>query len=105
MTRFSAYWTEKLGKAIDKASKKPYPMELPPGTGDFKAVAAAINQGIDAHLQAIFFVQSAGTYGRIKLVLEPQSVSVLVRRLLETGEDCATSFASSLCETLGIELI
>jgi hypothetical protein len=38
-------------------------------------------------------------------MIEPQSVAVLVRRLLESGEESDMTLASSICETLGIELI
>lgn len=101
MQRFSAMWSDKLGTAIDAASTEPYPIEMHNGD-DFAALCLAVNQGIDSHLEAIDFKQSVGGYGRTRITLEPQSVSVLVRRLLEDGDD---ALAGGICQTLGIELV
>ena len=37
--------------------------------------------------------------------VSPESLPVLVRRLLESGDEEAESLASSICQTLDIELI
>ncbi len=102
---FSAMWSDKLGEAIKVLSVEPYPVEFHVNSEDFKSFESAVKQGIDSHLEAIRFDQSYGSYGRIKFTLEPASVSVLVRRLLETGEDNDMSLASGICGTLNIELI
>lgn len=104
-TRFSAYWTEALGAEIKARVPDSYPIECHSHSEDFAALQSAVNQGIDAHLEAIFFSQGAGDHGRVRLDLEPRSVPVLVRRLLESGDDAAQSLASSICETLNIDLV
>ena len=104
MKSFSAYYTPALGAAIDAASAEPYPMEFHRGE-ELNAICAAINQGIDSHLEAIMFSQDTGECGRTRIVLRPNSVRVLVRRLMESESEAAQSLASSICETLDIELI
>lgn len=102
---FSAMWTDALGEAIKARALEPYPVEMHNGSEDLQAIAAAVNQGIDSHLEAVQFAESAGSHGRRRFVFEPASVAVLVRRLMESGEENAESLASGICETLGIELI
>lgn len=117
-TVYTACWTDELGAAITAAApKRGYRMSL---TGeDGRTVVSAVNQGIDAHLEACFipdrgdsfgFQKPAGIQGRVcgprlECVLSPESLAVLVRRLLESGNDAAQSLASSICQTLGIELV
>jgi hypothetical protein len=101
---FDAMWTEKLGEAIKERSTDPYPIEMHPGN-DYKALAEAINQGIDSHLEAVACKQSPGSHGRSRIVIEPQTLHVLVRRLMESGNEDAESLASGICEPLDIELI
>lgn len=65
--------------------KDGYPMELSPC--DFKIVSDAINQGIDAHLEAIFFDQFAASYGKQGVIIrDTKSLQVLMRRLMEAGD-------------------
>lgn len=104
MKTFSLMWTEKLGQAMNKATREPYPMEFHRGK-ELDAICCAINQGIDSYLQAVHFTQGRGEHGRMKIIVEPQSVSVLVRRLLESGNEDAEMLASDICGTIGIELI
>lgn len=87
--------------------------------GDRHAAIAAVNQGIDAHLEVCFVpargdrfrVQTPpGIRGqisgpRLECRVSPQSLPVLVRRLLESGDDTAESLAASICQTLNIELL
>jgi hypothetical protein len=101
---FSAMWSDQLGAEIKRRSLTPYPIECHQGA-DWYATAAAINQGIDSHLEAIQYTRTIGSYGRERVVFNPESVPVLVRRLMESDDDNAQSLASSICETLGIELI
>jgi len=102
---FSAYWTDALGTAIGNASVKPYPIECHNDSLDFHAIQGAVNQGIDSHLEAIMFQESKGSEGRRKFTFEPASVPVLVRRLMESGNEHTLDLASAICETLGIELV
>jgi hypothetical protein len=90
-------------------------------TAEIKAVIAAVNQGIDAHLEACYCPGRGDRYeggGRMagKLVLchsldchiSPESLPVLLRRLyeLDTTEDvadAATSLADAILMTLGFD--
>ena len=115
---YSACWTDELGAAIAAATpKRGYHMSL---TGeDGRRVVSAVNQGIDAHLEACFipdrgdsfrFQNPPGIQGRVsgsrlECNVSPESLVVLVRRLLESSDDAAQSLASSICQTLGIELV
>jgi hypothetical protein len=89
-------------------------------TDEIKAVIAAVNQGIDSHLEACFCPERGDRYegGRRmagKLVLcsslecsvSPESLPVLLRRLCELDGDAevmdaATSLASDILLVLGI---
>ena len=118
MKTFSFFWTEKLGGAIAKAAPNAgYPMSL---VGeDQQPVIAAVNQGIDSRLEACFvpargdrfrFRTPAGIRGRIsgprlECQVSPRSLPVLIRRLMESGDEAAEALASSICQTLEIELI
>jgi len=42
---------------------------------------------------------------RLECQVSPQSLPVLIRRLMESGEDEAESLAAGICQTLEIELI
>jgi len=86
---------------------------------DQPTVIAAINQGINPHLEACYVPAGAdrfrlqtppGIRGRIsgprlECRVSPQSLPVLIRRLMESGDNQAESLASSICQTLEIELI
>ena len=118
MKTFSFGWSDKLHAAIAQAApRRGYPMSL---VGeDRHAVIAAVNQGIDAHLEACFVPARGdrfrmqtppGIRGRIsgprlECRVSPQSLPVLLRRLLESGDETAESLASGICQTLDIELI
>ena len=111
---FSGTWSEKLGKAIDKQSKAlpdlEYSIECHESTGHFRALMQAVNQGIDSHLQAVEVREYQGEHGKRGFKIGWDSVSVLVRRLMEQGQDFETGLesailASAICETLNIELI
>ena len=111
-------WTDKLRLAIGKvAPKGGYAMSL---VGeDRQAVIIAVNQGIDAHLEACFVPARGdrfrlqtpeGIKGRIpgprlECNVSSQSLPVLIRRLMESGDEQAESLASRMCQTLASELI
>ena len=111
-------WSDKLRDAIGKAApQRGYAMSL--AGEDRQKVIAAVNQGIDARLEACFMptrgdrfqVQTpAGIRGRIsgtrlECQVSPQSLPVLIRRLMESGDETAESLAASICQTIEIELV
>lgn len=104
---FSAYYHPELEDAIKEACKDqpPYDMEFHVNSDDFKSFKAAVNQGIDSHLEAIQFTQFSGQYGRAGFAVDRETLYVLIRRLMESGDENAESLASTICETIGIELV
>ena len=118
MKTFSFAWTVKLGTEISKAAPKAgYHMSLV--AEDRQKVIAAVNQGIDSHLEACFgpgrgdsfrIQTPEGIRGRIsgarlECKVSPKSLPVPVRRLMESDDESAESLASDICQTLDIELI
>jgi len=115
---FSFIWTDKLGVAIAKAVPKAgYSMSL---VGeDQPTVITTVNQGIDSHLEACYVPARGDSFRlrtppgirgrisgpRLECRVSPQSLPVLIRRLMESGDEQAESLASSMCQTLEIELI
>ena len=86
---------------------------------DRQKVIAAVNQGIDAYLE-VCYVPARGDSFRLQMPpgirgrisgprlecrVSPKSLPVLVRRLMESGDEQAESLASSVCQTLEIELV
>lgn len=116
---FSFCWSEALGRAINKRAVEPYPIACWPSSDDHKALAAAINVGIDSHLEAVSFATGTDHRGAPRYTIEPESVAVLVRRLLEGDgisselsadeqgklQEAMNDLASGICSTLEIELI
>lgn len=76
---------------------------------DEPVVTKAVNQGIDAHLEAITELrQSRDGHGRLKLEFGHESLCVLLRRLQEEddkgdGNEAAASLRSTILESLKIE--
>lgn len=71
---------------------------------EWKALSDAWNQGIDAYLEAMTERSSAdNTTGRV--LVHPEELCTLLRRLYEDGTDDAWGLRSSILETLGIEEI
>ena len=118
MKTFSFLWTAKLGDAIGKAApKRGYHMSLV--ADDRHRVIAAVNQGIDAYLEACFVPGRGDSFRletpqgirgklsgpRLECKVSPKSLPVLVRRLMESDDGGAESLASDICQTLTIELI
>ena len=114
---------------MKKALTKPYSMSI---VGeDAEAVVAAVNQGIDARLEACFVPSRGDRYDKVErsfvatedsarwkkgdtvvhtvalsCSVSPESMLVLIRRLLEADDNGASAnLASGICETLGIELV
>jgi hypothetical protein len=118
MKTFSCFWTDKLSAEINKATpKQGYPMSLV--GADRQIVIAAVNQGIDSHLEACFVPDRGDRFSmrtplgirgrisgpRLECMVSPESLPVLVRRLMESEDEEAESLASSICQSLDIELI
>src|SRR5579859_6414608 len=115
MKTFSFVWTDELGVAIAEAAPKAgYAMSL---VGeDRQIVIDAVNQGIDSHLEACFVPDRGDSFrlqtpdgiegrisgARLECRLSAESLPVLVRRLMESGNEAAESLASSICQTLEI---
>jgi hypothetical protein len=93
---------------VSACNGEDYPMELPPGD-DLDVVARAINQGIDSHLEPIRFHEFTASCGhKIGIAIEPESMPVFLRRLVElweAGDEPAGDFASSILQTLDIDWI
>lgn len=101
-------WSDDLGQAIKKNNIAPYPMTLR-SHDERNAIVHAVNQGIDSHLEACYVPARGDRYdngGRgMECLVSAESLPVLVRRLLEDGDEHAMSLASAICSTLEIELI
>ena len=108
---FSAYWTDELGEEIKRRAIEQCPDGYhirTPSYTDSLAIVKAWNQGIDSHLEALTESSTFSTVkSRYNFNIHPEELHVLVRRLMEMdyedGE--AHDLASSICSTLGIELI
>ena len=115
---FTAAWSAELGSALAAvAPKEGYRMNL---LGeDCQSVLAAVNQGIDAYLEACFVPDRGDRFGytlsrrgsgdipgaRLECNLSPESLVTLVRRLLQADDPTAESLAAGICQTLGLELV
>jgi len=78
-----------------------YPMLLR-SPNDWTALAAAWNQGIDSHLEALTERSSAdATTG--KVTVHPDELHVLLRRLLHDDGEEATMLRVDILSTLDIE--
>lgn len=85
------------------------PLELLPDTfemglnfADGIEVAKAINEGIDSHLEAVFWVMERN--GEI-VIQGAESIRCLIRRLAESDSERAQSLASSILASIGIEWV
>jgi hypothetical protein len=86
---------------------------------DRQRVIAAVNQGIDAYLEACFVPGRGDSFGlktppgirgrisgpRLECKVTPKSLPVLIRRLMESDDEAAESLASDICQTIEIELV
>lgn len=104
--RFSAMWSDALANAIKaRAAGEPYRLSCWQGSEDYEAFAAAISEGIDAHLEAVHFEQSTDYRGAPLFSIDPDTLHTLVRRLMERGDEASDSLAGDICYTLNIELV
>lgn len=88
---------------------KPFDMSM---TGDdAEAVKRAVNQGIDAHLEAAYIRERGDSYEwsgdrrvkRLNCTISPESFPTLVRRLFEDDDECANRLASDMLCVLGFD--
>jgi hypothetical protein len=107
--RFSAMWSDALGKAIKELAPEHCPYDMSLVGEDRRACILAVNQGIDSRLEACNIPDRGDRFtdsgSRLACVVSAESLPVLIRRLLEDGDECGMSLASGICDTLGIELI
>jgi hypothetical protein len=115
----SAMWSDKLGAWVEERARtlneeKGELFDFVLVGKEAEVVQEVVNQGIDAHLEACFIPDRGDIYyaarGRLHGNVSPESLRVLVRRLLnyegdEQRADAAMGLASGICDILGIELI
>lgn len=70
--------------------------------GDYGAVAKAVNQGIDARLQACMVPDRGDRNVGGEFWFSAESLPVLVRRLLEADDEEAEMFARDVLDSLGL---
>ena len=92
---------------IEAAAKldKEYEIECHEGSEDFESLQRMTQQGIDAHLTAIFFEEFEGAYGKRGFRFQPESLGVLCRRLGNSEEENDQNLRSAILYTLDIEEI
>jgi hypothetical protein len=87
--------------ACNDQCKSGYPMTIN-NQYEWATIAAAVNKGIDSHLEAITerstFNPSTG-----ECLVHPDELHVLLRRLNEGGTDEGMELRTAILSTLGIE--
>lgn len=87
-------------KAVRDAMKgEPFKMKL--SSSDYKVFAKAVNQGIDAHLEACHVPTRGDKVDGNKVVVSVESMPVLLRRLYEDDNEGGMSLASTIMQSLG----
>jgi len=77
-----------------------YPMTIR-SRDEWKAIAHAVNQGIDSHLEG--FTRSTFDSKTGECLVHPKEMTTFLRRLFESNNDEAWGLRSSILETLGVE--
>ena len=99
---------------VRKAAKTVYPMTV---VGeDIESVMKAVNQGIDAHLEACFVPERGDSYEHgdrrvkdmiitqtLKCKVSSESLPVLIRRLFEAEDENSNNLASNILSSIDIE--
>lgn len=124
----SFYWSDELGQLIKDRAPEFFTGSL---VGDEAiAIQNAVNQGIDAHLEACYVPDRGDSYDAddrtfvatydtpnwkkgqtvthtraLAIKVSRESLPVLVRRLMESEDEAAQSLAGSICDGLNIELV
>jgi hypothetical protein len=89
----------------DLTIDKPYPMGL--NATDEALVCSIINQGIDSHLEAVFFEDHGIRKGKRHIDIVPKlecSMRCFLRRLVEHSDE-GFDLASCIMTTLGYEWV
>jgi hypothetical protein len=90
-----------IKEKISQQAPNGYPMTIR-GKEEWKAIADAVNKGIDSHLEG--FTRSKFDSKTGECLIHPEEMTTFLRRLLDGGEE-SWSLRSSILETLGIEEI
>lgn len=129
---FSAYWHDELEAAVKAACAdrtEPFTASLT-GAEEIGAVIAAVNQGIDSHLEACYCPERGDRFDHVgrgfhaqgdtpywkkgqwvvhtsalNCTISNQSLPTLIRRLMESSNDAGESLGRDMCESIGIELV
>ena len=98
MKTYSAYTTpdEVIRQAVNEQCPDGYPMKIV-DPDEWAAIAKAVNQGIDGHLEAI---TERSTFDNGYALVHPDELHVLLRRLVDTDGD---DLRSCILYALGIE--
>tara|TARA_B100000614_G_scaffold262909_1_gene300695 strand:+ start:179939 stop:180268 length:330 start_codon:yes stop_codon:yes gene_type:complete len=94
---------ETIKAAAEQQTPDGYKIACWPNSEEFDALQRMTAQGIDSRLEAIHFEQETDSRGAPQFTFDPQSVSVLCRRLAESENDADLSLRIDILGTLGIE--
>jgi hypothetical protein len=89
-----------IRKKVNEQTPQGYPM-LIRSQSEWAAIAKAVNQGIDSHLEG--FTRSTFDHKTGKCLIHPEEMTTFLRRLYESDDDEAWGLRSAILSTLGIE--
>lgn len=96
--------TDVIRAALDAQCPEGYHISAWPRSEDYQALVAAVNQGIDSHLEAVTGMkQGTDSRGSPEFTFTTDDMLVILRRLGESDDDNAMFLRSCILETLGIE--
>ena len=93
---------EVIMEKVNKQTPNGYPMTIR-SQNEWAAIANAVNQGIDSHLEG--FTRSKFDSKTGECLVHPEEMFTFLRRLFENGDEESWGLRSSILETLGIEEI
>ena len=93
---------EVIMEKVNKQTPNGYPMTIR-SQNEWTAIANAVNQGIDSHLEGFTRSKFDGKTG--ECLVHPEEMFTFLRRLFENGDEESWGLRSSILETLGIEEI
>ena len=103
--------TYSFGLVPDTVIKSACALQCPSGynitirsKSEWRDIAECWNQGIDSHLEAITERSTADSHSG-EILIHPEELHVLLRRLVELGTEDADSLYSGILSTLDIEVI
>ena len=91
-----------IKEKVNKETPSGYSMHIK-DKNEWSALAKAVNQGIDAHLEG--FTRSKFDSKTGQCLIHPDEMTTLLRRLFENGDEESHNLRSAILETLGIEEI